>query len=83
MKNLEKIDKVAGTSAVIKKIYSNELKEILITSNCSEEIENKIIDLAKINEIPVKKIEEDSKKLGVLCKKTYNISVLGLLKESQ
>lgn len=83
MKDLEKVNKIAGNSAVVRKIYSNELKEILIASNCSKEIENKIVDLAKINRIPVKKIEEDSKKLGILCKKTYNISVLGLLKESQ
>ena len=79
--NLEKTKKVLGMTAVIKNIHKDTLTEIIISSNCSEDMESKIVNLAKINKIPIKKTEEDSKTLGILCKKTFNVSMLGVLKE--
>lgn len=79
--NLEKTKKVIGLNTVLKKLHSGELKEVMIASNCSKEIEDKLNSLSKVYDIPINKVKEDSQKLGIMCKKTYNISVIGILKQ--
>lgn len=80
-RELEGAKTVLGLNTTLKNMYANKLKEILIASNYPKEEEDKIKSLAKIHEVPVRKLDMNSKKLGTLCKKTFNISILGILKE--
>lgn len=80
-KTLEKAKKTLGLSSTIKKLYDNKIGEILIASNYPKEEEEKLRDLSKVYNVPIKKSEFDNVKLGTVCKKTFNVSVIGLLKE--
>lgn len=80
LKNLEKAKKTVGKKSTLKGIHNGKVKEVLLSSNCPQEMEKEVKSAASTYEIPVKKTDVDSKKLGVLCKETFNISVLGLLK---
>ena len=80
-KELEKAKKTLGLSSTIKNLYENKIKEILIASNYPKEEEEKLRDLSKAHDVPIKKLEFDNIKLGIICKKTFNVSVLGIIKE--
>ena len=80
-KEIEAAKKTIGLDNTTKNIYANKIKEILIASNYPKEDEDKLQIITKIYNIPITKLEVDNKKLGIICKKTFNISVIGLLKE--
>ena len=81
MKKLAEVKKIIGLDLTLKKLHSGKIKEIVIASNCPEDIEDKVNSAAKLYKIPIDKIDEDNQRLGVLCKKTFNVSVVGILKE--
>ena len=80
-KELEAAKKSLGLSTTLKSLYSGTLKEILIASNYPKKEEDKIKSMSEIYGVPVEKLEVNSKELGIICKKTFNVSILGILKE--
>ena len=81
MKELADTKKTIGLDSTLRELHQGKIKEIVIASNCPEDIEDRITSAAKIYKIPVTKANVDNQRLGVLCKKTFNISVVGILKE--
>lgn len=72
---------VLGLNTTLKRMHEGKLNEILIASNYPEVKENKVKSLAIAYNIPVRKLDINNKKLGIICKKTFNVSILGILKE--
>ena len=72
---------VIGTKIVIKNLRINKLEKIYIASNCNESSKKELEYYSKLLKIPVIKLKQLNDELGVICKKQYSISMLGVLKE--
>ncbi len=75
---LEKQKFVTGTKETLKNLMNGRIETAFVTKNCPKEITqslNKFTGQIKINTLEI-----TNKELGVLCKKPFSISVLGILK---
>ncbi len=64
-----------GYKQVIKGLQTGVVKDVLVASNGKSFLES--IKLVA-GGVPVKLITESSKELGIMCRKPFNITVLGL-----
>ena len=71
---------VIGSERTFKEIRKGSIVKVYLASNCSAETETNIGHYAKLQNIEVVKIKQPNDELGVLCKKPFLISVIGLLK---
>ena len=67
---------VFGTRETLKLAKKQDIKEILVSSNCPGHITQKFEEL----KIKTENSEKTNKELGALCKKAFNISVIGVKK---
>lgn len=72
---------IIGTKVVMKNLKLNKLEKIYIASNCNESSKKELEYYSKLLKIPVIKLKQPNDELGVICKKQYSISMLGVLKE--
>ena len=72
---------VIGTKIVIKNLRLNKLVKVYIASNCSESSKKELEYYSKLLNIPIITLKQPNDELGVICKKQYSISMLGVLKE--
>ncbi len=72
---------VIGTKIVIKNLRLNKLEKIYLASNCNESSKKELEYYSKLLKIPVIMLKQPNDELGVICKKQYSISMLGVLKE--
>ena len=84
MDDIKKIIKegktVIGTNEVLKKLKAGKLSKVFVTSNCPSDVKEDIEKYAAIAEADVVQLKIPNDELGVLHKKQFAISVLGLLK---
>jgi large subunit ribosomal protein L7A len=59
-------DFIVGTKQTLKALQNNEVAEIVIASDADQRITNKVIALAKEQQIPIS-IVDSMKKLGKAC----------------
>ncbi|RBW67749.1 50S ribosomal protein L7ae-like protein [Bacillus taeanensis] len=59
-------DFIVGTKQTLKALQNNEVAEIVIASDADQRITNKVITLAKEQQIPIS-IVDSMKKLGKAC----------------
>lgn len=83
--NLVKIKKsldagsiIVGFKEVKKSLMKNEVKEIFVASNCPESSKDELERLSEINSIPLVILKQANDELGIICKKPFNISALGI-----
>jgi ribosomal protein L30E len=78
-KRVEKGDVTIGTSQTLLNLKHGNLEVVYVTSNCPKDV----IEEIKQNSEDVKVVElkETNNELGVICKKPFFISVIGLLKQ--
>ena len=69
-----------GTEETIKLLKNKKVKEVFVSSNCSEDVKDRIKKYCKISECKFSQLEENSKDLGAICKKPFSISVCSYLK---
>jgi len=69
---------VIGTKEVMNGLRDNKIAEVYMASNCPEDVEKEIISLTVINGIKVLKLTQANDELGVVCKKPFSISLLGI-----
>ncbi len=69
---------IIGFNSVLKSLSQKNVKKIVIAKNCSEEMRNRILNYAELSEIPVDIFSGDNKELGIACRKSFGISVLGI-----
>jgi len=80
-KELKKRKFVIGTKEVIKNLKVNKLEKIYIASNCNDNSKKELEYYSKLLKTPVITLKQPNDELGVICKKQYFISMLGILKE--
>jgi len=71
---------VLGTERVLKELKTKELEKIFLTSNCLQKIVDDIKYYAKLAGITVVELEQTNEEIGVICKKNFFVSVVGIIK---
>ncbi len=72
---------VIGAERVLKGIRSKKLVEVFVSRNCPQKIREDILLYSDLVGIPVTGLELDNEELGILCKKNFFVSVLGIAGE--
>jgi len=71
---------VIGTERTLKLLKLGKLKLIYLSANCADATKEDIMHYSKQTKTEVKELQYPSDELGVVCKKLYSISVIGVLK---
>ncbi|HIG96462.1 TPA: 50S ribosomal protein L30 [Candidatus Woesearchaeota archaeon] len=80
-KKLIKTNKVClGAEETIKHLKRGELNKVFVTSNCQQQLVDDISYYAGLGEVEVVVLDIPNDELGILCKKPFAISVLGVKK---
>jgi len=81
IKKLIKEDKLLlGTETTMKALKSGELSKIFKTSNCPDDLNKDLENYSNMNNVELVQLEISNDELGVICKKPFNISIIGLKK---
>lgn len=83
LKRLLKENKlVLGTKVTLKKMRESEspLSQVYLARNCPQDVKDEIAHYAALSEVPVEETDLTNEDIGVLCKKSYLVSVVGILK---
>lgn len=67
-----------GTDSVIKALRSGGVKKVVVSRNCPAAVKQDLEHYAKLVDVPVAEAEMTNDELGVLCKKNFAISVVGI-----
>lgn len=79
-KELENKKVILGLERTIKEIKKSNIKKIYLSSNVPNEVVDDLEYYASLQSIEIIKLEIPNDELGVVCKKPFLVSVLGLLK---
>ncbi len=71
---------VIGTKSVLKNLKQNIIKSVIYASNCPENTHKDLEYYSKNFGIELKKFKGNSRQLGEVSAKPFNISVLGIKK---
>lgn len=72
--DLKKKKPVLGLDRTIKKIRGKQISRVYVATN--SHAKEQLIHLGKVMNVEVIFVQENSKELGVLCKKPFSVSVL-------
>jgi ribosomal protein L30E len=67
-----------GTDTTLKNMRAGKLEKVLVTKNCSDDVREDIKSLSE--GVEVIELEQNNEELGIICKKPFLISVMGVLK---
>ena len=71
---------IMGTETTIKELKKGTLKKILVSSNCPENVREDLDHYSSMGETSVEDLHIQSDELGVLCKKPFSVSIVGISK---
>lgn len=71
---------ILGTERVVKELKKGTLAKIFVSSNCPENIRDDLSHYASFVETETIELDVHNEDLGVVCKKPFSVSVLGLKK---
>lgn len=79
-KNLEKGNLIFGTQMTMKSLKLGNVEKVFVTKNCPAEVKKDVMSYSNIGKFEVVELESTNEELGVICKKPFSISVIGLLR---
>ena len=71
---------VLGAEQTTKLMKQGKLKKIFLSSNCKEDVKTDLQRYANISKVELVNVSIPNKELGVVCKKPFSISMIGVLK---
>lgn len=71
---------VIGSERTIKNLKLGKVEKVIISSNCAEKMVDDINYYAGLSKAETIKVNYLNDELGVICKKSFSISVLSILK---
>ena len=71
---------VIGTKEVLSQLKLGKISKVYVTANCPEKIKKDIEHYAGLSDAKIVQLDQPNDELGVVCKKPFSISVLGLAK---
>lgn len=82
IKKLAKENKVViGTEQTLKSLREGRVSKILLSSNCPDDVKEDIKHYAGLSEVEVAELDIPNDELGIMCRKQFSVSVLGIKKE--
>lgn len=69
---------IIGRDRVLKALRAKELTKIVLSKNCEERLQETIEKFASLASIEVVIVDMSNKELGIVCKKPFFVSTLGL-----
>ena len=69
---------IIGKERVMKLLKAKNLSTIFLAANCENKIKEDIKHLASLTDVKIIELPQSNEELGVICKKNFFISVLGL-----
>ena len=69
---------VIGAERTLKSLKVGGIQKVFLATNCPERIKKDIAYYAKIGKTAAVGLKYDNEELGVICKKPFTISVLGV-----
>ncbi len=79
-KNLKTKRLVFGTKETIKNLKLGKLEKVFITSNCPGSIKQDVTYYSTHSGVAVEQLGVPNEELGIICKKQFSISLVGLLR---
>ncbi len=79
--NLKSKRLVLGASVAVKSLKRGSLAKVFLSSNCPESLRKDIAHYCGISGCSVETLDVQNDELGVVCKKLFPVSVVGLLKQ--
>lgn len=70
-----------GTDQTIKNLKLGKVSKVLLASNCPADVKGDIKHYAALSNAKLEELDIPSDELGILCKKQFKISVIGIKKE--
>ena len=71
---------VIGTERTMKLLKLGKLKMVYLSANCADGTKEDILHFGNLTKTEIKELAYPGDDLGVVCKKPFSISVLGVLK---
>ena len=65
-----------GSKVAVREMQRGRAKIAILSSNCSDETRDTIMEYGRLADIPVLEHQKDSMDLGVLCRKPFPVSVM-------
>jgi len=79
-----KTGKVAiGSERAIKTLLIGNPMLIILSSNCPDNVREKIIYYSRLSKIPYNTIKDNSIELGSICGKPFPVSAIGIVNEGE
>lgn len=70
---------VIGKNEVLKNLKKKTLSKVILALNSPKDILDDVEYYSSFSEVELVKSEKNNEELGVICKKSFGISVLGIL----
>lgn len=71
---------VLGSERTLKLLRLGKLKQVFLSANCADSTKENVRQYSKLGDVKVRQLHYPSSELGVICKKPFSISVIGVLK---
>ena len=72
---------IIGADRVLKNLSAKKFNKVFLASNCPPKVRGDVLSYAKLAGTPVIELSQSNEELGVVCKKNFFISVLGIIGE--
>lgn len=80
IRNIPEEKRVIGTKRVFKLLRRGELAAIYVTKNAPNSIKAQLEHLASLADININELDKENDELGIICRKPFSISILGVFK---
>ncbi|HLD43041.1 MAG TPA: ribosomal L7Ae/L30e/S12e/Gadd45 family protein [Candidatus Nanoarchaeia archaeon] len=69
---------VIGTERTLKSLKIGGIQKVFLAANCPEQVKADVAYYARIGNAAAVRLKYDNEELGVICKKPFAISILGV-----
>ena len=81
IKKLIKEEKIIiGSERTLKSLKLGKIGKVLLSSNCPASVEKSVLHYSALSGAEAVKLKYANEELGVICKKPFSISMMGVLK---
>ncbi len=77
-KNLNTDKMLIGTNETLRALRRGKISKVFVASNCEPETKHALEHYTEMQKIPLVELEVPNKEIGVVCRKQFSISVIGL-----
>ena len=71
---------VIGRDLTLKGLYKGKLGRVMMASNCSDKLRGSLAKYCNQSKVDCIEMKQSGDELGIMCKKPFSISVIGILK---